>query len=653
MILTFDWAPVMRIIAMACQDMGIPCILIPHESVFVDRTKYYWDPKSHGSVPVADVVLGWGGLQREIFVERGYPAERFIAVGAPKFDAYHSMEPLLTREAFARLFGLDPQKKIALFATQPLDSQLDTKTARAAQRAAILDLAKALLDMDGQLIVRLPPSKDNILGSIVEKKLAELGNVAVDDAQCYLVPPEEAIYHSDLVTSINSTMLFEALLAGRPSLSLKYTEFDQIWRHAGIPAVTSAEELRPAVEQLLSGEWKPSEEGMRWAASQFSCGEFDGKAAERIRNFLRDVATGTRVIDSRGSAFERLLRRDIVDVAAIPNAENLSSHLKAMLGTRTLISSNLEPLEMPHVATVDIFIQWGITPTKNKQRQAELAKRLGRPTVIVEDGFLRSLDIGLSGEPALSIILDTKTAYYDATRVSWLAEQLEHGREITEAERRRARAAIEAIVSNRLSKYNHAPDIPLQIGDRRRKVLVLDQRFGDESVRSGLADESTFDRMLYDAIKHRADCDIIVKLHPDAIKGGKGSYLAPDRYPFLKFVNNVYFVDFDVNPHSLFDIVDEVFVVTSGMGFEALMAGKTVHCYGMPYYAGWGVTDDRQTLPTRTRKRSVEEIFHFAYIEASRYYSPKLGRACEIEDLIAYLAENTGFRKNDGDRMAA
>ncbi|GAA4529623.1 hypothetical protein GCM10023174_19620 [Chelativorans composti] len=50
---------------------------------------------------------------------------------------------------------------------------------------------------------------------------------------------------------------------------------------------------------------------------------------------------------------------------------------------------------------------------------------------------------------------------------------------------------------------------------------------------------------------------------------------------------------------------------------------------------------------------SVEEIFHFAYIEASRYYSPKLGRACEIEDLIAYLAENTGFRKNDGDRMAA
>ena len=69
-IVTFDWAPVMRIIVSVCQELGIPTILIPHESVFVDRSKYYWDPSSHASIPLSDVILGWGSLQKEIFVER-------------------------------------------------------------------------------------------------------------------------------------------------------------------------------------------------------------------------------------------------------------------------------------------------------------------------------------------------------------------------------------------------------------------------------------------------------------------------------------------------------------------------------------------------------------------------------------------------------
>ena len=40
--------------------------------------------------------------------------------------------------------------------------------------------------------------------------------------------------------------------------------------------------------------------------------------------------------------------------------------------------------------------------------------------------------------------------------------------------------------------------------------------------------------------------------------------------------------------------MDRVYVVSSTMGFEALLAGKSVTCFGMPWYAGWGATDDRQ-----------------------------------------------------------
>ena len=54
-IFTFDWAPVMRIIVQVCNDLDIKTILVPHESVFVDRSKYYWDPYANASVPICAV----------------------------------------------------------------------------------------------------------------------------------------------------------------------------------------------------------------------------------------------------------------------------------------------------------------------------------------------------------------------------------------------------------------------------------------------------------------------------------------------------------------------------------------------------------------------------------------------------------------------
>lgn len=46
------------------------------------------------------------------------------------------------------------------------------------------------------------------------------------------------------------------------------------------------------------------------------------------------------------------------------------------------------------------------------------------------------------------------------------------------------------------------------------------------------------------------------------------------------------------------------------MGFEALLARKEVHTFGMPFYAGWGLTIDAQHLDRRTNKRTLEELFY-------------------------------------------
>lgn len=644
-ILTFDWAPAMRIISIVCRDLGIPTILVPHESVFIDRDKYYRDIRAKSSVPSTDVVLGWGELQKSIFCGRGYPSERFLSVGTPKFDIYASGSTSLTREEFCHAVGLDAGKKLVLFATQNLDSQIDTILARDAQRKSIKDIVELLEENGAQLIIRLPPSKEDVLGPELRSFLEGREDVFIDEAHCYILPPDEMVILSDIVVSINSTMLLEAVLAGKPSLSVKYVEFEQIWRDAGIPSASSRSDLEVMLPQLLSGEWTLDAGGLAWAESQFSHGSFDGQSARRIREFLGDVATGQRVIEVRGSAAQRLMNGDSLDVVAIHSKEEASEttqrYLKEMLQARTLIYSRnlLKQNVVRDLCTTDVFLQWGITPSGLKESQRKLARRLGRPVVIVEEGLLRSMDIGLSGVPALSLIFDKKTAYYDAENVSMLAEMLQNGPDLSEGERQRALRVMQSIRRYRLSKYNHAPDLKLSIGENKSKVLLVDQRYGDQSVLSGLADEHSFRQMVSDALARHPESDIIVKLHPDAIKGDKGSYITSDIIPAND--PRIHLIDYDVNPHALFDIVDDVYVVTSGMGFEALMAGKRVHCYGMPFYAGWGVTNDKISLPSRTRKRSVEEIFHFTYIKASRYYSPQLGRSCEIEDLVEYLASQT------------
>lgn len=647
---SFDWAPVMRIVANVCEELGLRRILIPHESVFVDRQKYYWDLTAQAAVPAADLVLCWGELQREIFAERGYPADRLRVVGAPKFDTYVAPQPALDRRQFHRLFGLDPQRRTVLFATQPLDSQLNARQARETQARAIEDLLEVTREQGAQLIVRLPPSREEVLGPALRLLLQAADHVALDDAACYLVPAEEAVWHCDLVCSINSTMLFEATLAGRAALSLRYLEFDALWDRVGIPAVRDRDALARELPRLLDG-WTPPAEGLAWAARMYSVGRFDGRAAERIRSVLRQVVQEPASCPRRADPIQRVLegRGDALDVVGLHSPTHLDQgtqrYLLPMLRARTRVEAAGGVDSLRTLASVDLFVQWGVTPSQSKARQDQARRLLGRQTLIVEDGFLRSIDIGLSGEPGLSITVDDTTAYYDATRASYMQRRLESGPALTAAERQRARAAIDSIVRQRVSKYNHAPNVPLAIGrPGHRKILLVDQRYGDQSVASGLADERSFERMLTDAMRLHPDADLIVKQHPDAIQGGKSSYYSNERMAFARYAKHVHPIRFDVNPHVLFDLVDEVWVVTSGMGFEALMAGKAVTCYGMPFYAGWGATTDRLPAPPgRTRRRDVEEIFHVAYIDCSRYYDPDQGAAAEIEDVIAHIVRRRGW----------
>lgn len=276
---------------------------------------------------------------------------------------------------------------------------------------------------------------------------------------------------------------------------------------------------------------------------------------------------------------------------------------------------------------VDCVAGWG--RKKNTRIPRRIARAWGVPFVQIEDGFVRSVGLGVEGAPPLSLVVDRLGIYYDATRESELERALnEH--HVSPEERARARRCIARIREARISKYNDAPVRTLGPTTRRR-VLVVDQTANDLSIRLGRAPAGGFDALLDAAMRENPDAEILVKTHPDVLRSDKRGHLGAR--PGVRALTDVR------NPIALLEEVDHVYVMTSLMGFEALLLGKEVTCFGAPFYAGWGLTDDRGDVPARRqRRRSLEELFAIAYLEYARYVDPESGAPCELERVVEHLA---------------
>ena len=287
-------------------------------------------------------------------------------------------------------------------------------------------------------------------------------------------------------------------------------------------------------------------------------------------------------------------------------------------------------------------INWEIRPTPENTEILYHAIANNKDIAFIGDSFLRSIDTFVNDKAlplyrrGISFTIDDLTSYFDATRPSRLEKLLnDQTLVVSDEQKLRAGKCIEKIVANHLTKYNHQPIFDPEIGRKGvKKVLVVDQTYGDMSIAKGWGSEETFKEMLAAAVKENPDADIIVKTHPDTMTGNRGGY-----YTGLKPHDNIYTQTEPINPISLIKSVDKVYVCTTQFGFEALMCGKEVHVFGMPFYAGWGLTHDRQKCERRTNTRTLEEIFYIAYIIYSHYVNPDKKCRCEIEEAIDYLLE--------------
>lgn len=311
--------------------------------------------------------------------------------------------------------------------------------------------------------------------------------------------------------------------------------------------------------------------------------------------------------------------------------------LKAFLGRRLSVELGLLP-------TADsVRIGWGRKPSG--RRAERLAMRAGGQFRLLEDGFLRSVDLG-DREPPLSIVVDDIGIYYDASRTSRLETLI--SRKFSDTEEERADRLLEAWRHGRVSKYNHLREYAGPLPSRF--VLVADQTMGDASIDYGLANKESFSRMLYAALAENPDSIVLIKTHPDVFAGRKRGHFDLAQ---LKKNPRVQVLMDDVHPVRLIEQAQSIYVVTSQIGFEGLLWGKPVRTFGMPFYSGWGLTRDDMPAPERRRPVVLTHLVHGALIDYPRYIDPETGERCSPERVIDWMGLQRRMRERFAPHLVA
>ncbi|MGL4885814.1 MAG: capsular polysaccharide biosynthesis protein [Aeromonas veronii] len=307
----------------------------------------------------------------------------------------------------------------------------------------------------------------------------------------------------------------------------------------------------------------------------------------------------------------------------------------------------------------DVLIGWG-QKANTCQIKAQ-AQALGLPYWQLEDGFIGYIGHPTKGGMAVSLIADPVGIYYDARQPSRLEQLI-----ATPCEPEmlaRAERLIRESVRFGITKYNcyaTRPDalatqapygeeqgLPASMAevllqDGRPRVLLVDQVAGDLSILGALASEADFLVMVAAARRNHPGARLLLRTHPDTRFGKKHGVLArlTQKLPELA---DLEIVSEPCHPHLLLKRVDAVYTVSSQLGFEALLIGKPVHCFGMPFYAGWGLTHDSKRCERRVLARadgaiSLPQLVAAALICYPRYVDPVLGERCEVEDVVKLLA---------------
>lgn len=277
-----------------------------------------------------------------------------------------------------------------------------------------------------------------------------------------------------------------------------------------------------------------------------------------------------------------------------------------------------------------------IWPSRVPVTLPQEAAEQGVPVARVEDGFLRSRGLGAALHPPGSVVVDRTGIYYNARAANDL-ETLLATHDFPAALVDRARRLRTRICATGVTKYGQEAGRMIGLPDGRRTVLAVGQVEDDLSVRLGGAGVDGNLDFLARVRRAEPDAWIVYRPHPDVQAGHRKGHLAD-----AAVLAHADAVDIGAPLMELVQAVDEVHVLSSLTGFEALMRGQSVTVHGMPFYAGWGLTRDlAKSTGRRGRQLSVDQLVAGALILYPRYLDPVTRLPCGPEVMVDRMASGS------------
>ena len=297
------------------------------------------------------------------------------------------------------------------------------------------------------------------------------------------------------------------------------------------------------------------------------------------------------------------------------------------------------------------LVQWA---SKLDLKVCAAAREQQIPLLFIEDGFIRSVGLGSDHFRPFSLALDKHGIYYDPqshSDLERLLNALPRRPDLAQL-KERARRLISFLTAGGLTKYNvgSSGDVLSRrictLAQGRKVILVPGQVEGDASIKASNTGISTNLELLQAVRASHQHAFIIFKIHPDVWAQNRPGLKLTEQY-------RTYADLIAADCSDLYAAADEVCVLSSQSGFEALLRRRPVTVYGRPFYAGWGLTQDKESFPRRTVRLSLEELAAGVLLLYPRYYDWQTGLFCRAEDVCRRIEEQLQQKKALGVRVKA
>lgn len=259
---------------------GVPIVVLQDGIRSNDLTGNYVMPK------VGDVHAAWGEYYRQWHIDRGKPPESQIVTGFPRHDRLVRLPPV-DREAIAERFGLDPERKMVLIATEWFQAASSRYTTEI-EEDYVRHVLRALKPHQGdiQVVAKLHPYFQEKCGRIVIE-IAEQEGVRIIIARDSLW---DLIQMSSFVIVFVSSVAVEALTIGKPVISVNLSDRKDISGLAldglAIGAYDEDGLDRAIRECLISPDSCVAPDGKRQELLLPFTGPLDGCSAKRVAELI-------------------------------------------------------------------------------------------------------------------------------------------------------------------------------------------------------------------------------------------------------------------------------------------------------------------------------------------------------------------------------